>query len=352
MQKKLIALAVAGLASTAAFAQSNVTMYGVGDIYVGRMAVDGKKTATVVNSGGLATSRIGVKGVEDLGNGLKAVVVLEYRLDMDDNYTIGGSKVGAADSAGPARQQLLGLAGDFGTVAAGRLQTAAYDWAVKYDVLAGTAISPLQYVNGTNFNVGATTADARANNALAYISNNLNGLTLAANYSFAVEESATNAQTDKKIGATLLSANYENGPLAVGAVYDAHSSDVNSYAVSRTQSGKDFALGGSYNFGAATLKATYQTSKTADATGVAGNTDKAYSVGLVAPVSATGTVIASYAKSKYDTSLGTDAKSFTVAYTQALSKRTTAYAGYQSKDSGAATDSKSSALVGGINHKF
>ncbi len=138
MQKKIIALAIAGLASTAAFAQSNVTIYGIADVGVAQARSSGNLTATTVRSGGLSTSRIGFKGVEDLGNGLKALFVLEYALDVDQNTGIGGAASRATTgmgAAGPARQQLVGLTGGFGTVAAGRLQTTAFDWQGKYQTL-------------------------------------------------------------------------------------------------------------------------------------------------------------------------------------------------------------------------
>src|SRR5574343_1641212 len=88
MQKKIIALAIAGLASTAAFAQSNVTIYGrmdLGGVYRdgnsgGVNGVEGKyEIASGVGSG----SRIGFKGVEDLGNGLKAVFQSEFGIGID-----------------------------------------------------------------------------------------------------------------------------------------------------------------------------------------------------------------------------------------------------------------------------
>src|SRR5574343_633103 len=107
MQKKIIALAVAALASSAAFAQSNVTIYGIADVGYFHMSADGKKPMNNVDSGGLAGSRIGFKGVEDLGNGLKALFTLEYALALDNN-----SGVGYADtpwSSTVARQQFVGL---------------------------------------------------------------------------------------------------------------------------------------------------------------------------------------------------------------------------------------------------
>lgn len=393
MQKKIIALAVAALASSAAFAQSNVTIYGVADAAVLSVKTDDAKRATQVNSGGLAASRIGFKGVEDLGNGLKALFVLEYRLDIDQNEGVGSWTSGAgqanAASAGPARQQMVGLTGGFGTAVAGRLQTTAYDWAVSYDILAGTAISPLQNVNGTNFVIGGTTAGARANNAVAYISPSFGGLTVAYNRAYFQEQgfgsntpaNAPNwaATFNNTAIANMLSANYKNGPIAAGVVYSVLDNKTIATAASADYSKTtDWALGGSYDLGVAKLTGTYQTSKAKNS--IAGvstsfNKDKAWSLGVAVPVTSAGTVIASYAKNgikSTDTPVATFAdntSSYTLAYTHAMSKRTKLYAGYTAINRGndvlvtvnGATNNTlatgaggrdTSILVGGINHSF
>src|SRR6185295_7772753 len=130
MQKKLIALAIAGLASTAAFAQSNVSIYvrvdygfmqrGGGD---GAVADRGVKNefASGIQSG----SRIGFKGAEDLGNGLKAIFELEYSLAVDQGTT-------AATQWGN-RHSYVGLTGNFGTVVGGRLDGIRYGIFTTYD---------------------------------------------------------------------------------------------------------------------------------------------------------------------------------------------------------------------------
>lgn len=371
MQKKLIALAIAGL-STAAFAQSSVEVYGVADVFVGNVSADGIKNMTKVDSGGLSTSRVGFKGVEDLGNGLKALFVLEYGLKADQDAGVGTAGAGSAG----ARQQLLGLTGGFGTVAAGRLQTTGYDWAVAYDVLAGTKLSALQNFTTNVGLVGATNVNAaRADNAIAYISPSLNGVTLAVNYTGNNngDEAVTASDAQNaNLKATLASAKYDNGPLSAGLVY------ANAKKDSAELSIKDWALGGAYNFGVATVKATYQNSKTE----VAGDnlgTNKTWSLGVAAPVSAAGTVVASYASTKVEfdgtnqLSDSNKANSWTVAYLHALSKRTTAYAGYNRVTNGdnlgfsTASDAygslgsqatklgngaTSSVAVVGLNHKF
>ncbi|HOI51319.1 MAG TPA: porin, partial [Azonexus sp.] len=132
MQKKIIALAVAGLASTAAFAQSNVQIYGVVDVGYNRSSssdTGALKSRNALDSGLQSGSRIGFRGTEDLGNGLKASFVLEYGITADTG----------AGLSGPARQSFLALSNSYGTVAAGRQYTPQYELVSKVDPFgAGT----------------------------------------------------------------------------------------------------------------------------------------------------------------------------------------------------------------------
>ncbi|MEI7432128.1 MAG: porin, partial [Betaproteobacteria bacterium] len=100
MQKKIIALAVAGLVSGVAFAQSNVTVYGIADVGV-EVANAGNGTQFRVQSGQSAGSRIGFKGEEALGNGLKAEFVLEAGVNLDTG-AISGHSTNIAQNAGGA----------------------------------------------------------------------------------------------------------------------------------------------------------------------------------------------------------------------------------------------------------
>lgn len=358
MQKKLIALAIAGLASSAAFAQSNVQIYGIADVGLISLSTSNEganaiKSHRGVDSGMLSGSRIGFKGTEDLGNGLKAIFTLEYALNLDDTAGIGD-----------ARQEFLGLTGGFGTAVAGRLQTPAYDHVVKYNALSGTAVSPQDQVTRRTYGAGISHAD-RVDNAIAYISPNLSGVTLKAAYSFVGENK--DVEGDGRRGAYVLSADYENGPIAVGAVYrrlgDLSNNGDNS-------GNKEWGLGGSYDFGVAKLFATYQQMKEDDNTG---DKARAYQLGVVAPVTAAGAVHFAYATSKVKANDGGDAvngaKAWTLAYTHGLSKRTTAYAGYtyaknkdynnggESSFYGLGTDSiesgkRAHGLFAGLRHSF
>jgi predicted porin len=129
------------------------------------------------------------------------------------------------------------LTGSAGTGVVGRLQTAAYDWGVAYDPLAGSAVSALQQVNyQASYGIlGATAGHAPADNAIAYISPSFGGLTFAVNQGVAVAESAVSGADQAQVNATLISATFVAGPLSVGAVADRqYSSGAGATESSRT----------------------------------------------------------------------------------------------------------------------
>lgn len=209
MQKKIIALAVVAAFSAPAFADT--TVYGLVDASITNTSQTGKKSQMNVASGSLSTSRFGVKATEGLDGGMTAIAALEYALYVNDNATVGTTGAGALK----ARQQMLALAGDFGTVAAGYLQTAGYDFSNKYEPFAGTVLDPYSAANPT----ALITAAARAPRAAAYISPNMNGLTFAYNHSFDAGQTglvASGATTGNVTTANLLSVNFDQGPLSVG----------------------------------------------------------------------------------------------------------------------------------------
>jgi predicted porin len=381
MQKKLIALAVAGLASSAAFAQSNVTVYGVVDVYYGNGAASNQATKNSVNSSGLSGSRIGFKGTEDLGNGLKALFTLEYGIDPTDNQGIGANSTsGTANSnttSTTARQQFVGLTGGFGTAVAGRLQTAGYDWSAVSNTFHGSAINPLNTVQGGLLAKGTTSAVAagntllgqssRANNAVAYISPSFGGFVVAVNHA-RLSEGATNTGTASSDGvANLISGTYTAGPAVASLVYASASTGTVIGNANATTNGHftEWGLGGGYDFGVVNLKASYQRQSVDKAYAANNGNDKAYQISALIPVTAAGKVNIGWAKLKKDsTAASDDASSWTLAYLHSLSKRTTVYTGYQSVNnsgaqtlatglSGAASAGGSAhAFVAGVNHSF
>lgn len=345
MQKKIIALAVAALASGAAVAQSNVQVYGIVDAGFAHISPEGDKSVNKIESGMLRTSRLGFKGTEDLGNGLKAIFALEYRLNIDTNQGIGGTY--AADAAGVqgstsgmAREQYLGISGDFGTIKGGRMNTTSFKWGIKYVTLGASIFD----VTGNNAMWAGSRnnplGDIRVSNAVAYHSPSWGGLSFDLNYARPIEAAATGKG---HLDMAQVGVYYDKGPLSVGAVYDSFKGNGNA---SLTLSSLAFArgagfpapttaiayddldvkstnIGASYDFGVLKLKATYQSDKF--------NTlarNSVWGVGVEVPVLEKGTVHAVYSGSKVKTLADADVKGFSLAYTHALSKRTTAYAGY------------------------
>ena len=343
MKKSLIALAVLGAFSAPAFADT--TLYGILDAALVHASNTGQASATTVVSGGLSTSRLGVKGSED-ADGMKIVYQYEVKLDTQDSATGLGST---------PRQKLLGVAGDFGTVATGYLQTAGYDFENKYDPTAGSSVSPIQNMTNGNaqFLLGTSATATRAQRALAYISPNMSGLTIAVNYStaLAVLGNLTNAAgVNTNNSATLVAANYDAGPLSVGGVYASVSSPAAAAAVGSYADEKEYALGASYDAGVAKVFGTYQATHN-DGAGTIGNTDKIYSLSGVIPAGP-GAVALSYAKAKIgtDTTGNSDGSSYTGAYLYSLSKTATVYAAYSHATNGSGTNAFSvdnSALKGG-----
>src|SRR5690606_22919782 len=129
MKKSLIAAAVVAALPAFAQAQTNVTMYGIVDASVNAIDLgDNSRTAMVVGTGTMSTSRWGVRGSEDLGGGLKAVFQLEAEVGVDD---------GAQDPQGFwARTAQVGLQGGFGTIKLGRGYTPAFRMVGTWDALS------------------------------------------------------------------------------------------------------------------------------------------------------------------------------------------------------------------------
>lgn len=366
MQKKIIALAVAALASTAAFAQTNVTVYGVVDAGIARMSATGLRGQTAIENGLLGGSRLGFKGVEDLGNGLKALFVLEYGLAVDDNTGVGtvdqaGTYAGSNFSSSVARQQMVGLTGGFGTAVVGRLQTAGYDWSCAYNPIGGSALDTVGKLRAAT--VLACGSAGRANNAVAYISPSFGGVTVAINHAKVTEARATNAVTGSDTNAYLASVTYANGPLGAGLVYSKAHAD--AVTLNNTNI-VEYGIGASYDFKVVKVFGTFQSQKQSQLGAASEGSDRKYSLAVAAPVGAAGTVVGSYARNKLKNNIVQDDSSsaWNVSYLHALSKRTTAYAGYTHVSNqknanigivGAyvpTLDGNASVFGLGINHKF
>ncbi len=315
MQKKIIALAVAGLASTAAFAQSNVTIYGVVDVGYSRASSSdtlGLESRSALDSGLQSGSRIGFKGTEDLGNGLKASFVLENSIGVDTG-------------AGPAmtRQSFLALSNQYGTVAAGRQYTPQYGMVTKLDPFGTGTVGDVTYGRGVyGMGVAVAPTTIRVDNLLAYVSPTFGGgFNVIAGYTAnAIGNEAAISDNNAQLWA--INPNYSNGPLFVGLNYHQAKVDAINYK------DKVWDLGASYDFGVVKVAGLYGQLKN----DLFDSKTKQWMLGATVPVGAAGNVLVSYSRNTTDTGLVgvADAKAskWAIGYTHSLSKRTNLYAAY------------------------
>ena len=232
MKKSLIALAVLGFAG-AAMAQSSVTLYGVADAGVGKIeagapAGNDATDKTQFISGSLmnnGNSRIGVRGVEDLGGGLKAGFNFESGLDLDDgaNLGSGGGFWGRAAN--------LWLGGNWGTFKMGRTLNPSFYGIAAWE-LTGTA----------NYSVVANTygyvGGARNSSQFSYKTPDMGGFSAELGYIFKPDNGG-NARWD-------VNAIYANGPIGVGLSANKVKDTSTNYAIGGKYSFSNFALAASY----------------------------------------------------------------------------------------------------------
>jgi predicted porin len=408
MKKSLLALAVIGAFTGSAFAADNVQLYGIIDMGVAHYtgvkpsAGTGSASFTGLQSGIQSPSRIGLKGTEDLGGGLKAIFNAETGFCAAGQNVTGGNSSGYCSGGGfMQRQAYVGLTGGFGTVVAGRLYNPAYNNQV--------AIDPFAY--GLTGSIGNTSLIAqngvanlsRADQTLAYVTPDFSGFNATLAYTFNVGSAAqplvtsvippvpsttgnagnpgNNPGTSRAIW---LSGNYNNGPITAGVDYSQISNMQNFGAtagvlnadgtVKTPAAASPFSVGaklkmydifGGYDFGIAKVVGLYSNLKV---DGMSGS-QKQWMLGATVPVGP-GAVLASY--SVYKNDMGSpasapQAKQAAIGYTYALSKRTNLYTSYShiSNSNGAAIVANSNASTNagvvntgsngfalGIRHKF
>jgi hypothetical protein len=234
------------------------------------------------------------------------------------------------------------LAGSFGTVATGYLQTTGYDFGIKYDAFGGSSVSALQNVTGSSFLLGAKGGAARAQRALAYISPDISGLTFAVNYSTALtglgDAATLSTAAATGVTATLLSANYVAGPLSAGAAY---------ISLGGASNATEMGLGVSYDLGVAKVLASYQSNASTSVGTAVSVTSTAYGISGVVPVG-TDAVVLGIASNTLTTA-NTSATGMSLGYLHPMSKTMTAYAAYSSVTNGSAsaTYSVANSVVGG-----
>ncbi|AKC69138.1 porin [Pandoraea oxalativorans] len=170
MKFRLAMAAGLALLTTTANAQSNVTLYGIidtGVVYYNQAAAGGSFVGVPTLTGELP-SRFGLRGVEDLGGGLKAVFTLENGFQPGTgSLNYGGRLFG--------RQANVGLAGEWGTVLIGRQNNMSFFATLNADIIGPSNMSMASF--------DPYLANTRSDNAVSYMGK-FHGVTLGATYSF------------------------------------------------------------------------------------------------------------------------------------------------------------------------
>lgn len=303
MKKLHVALALAGALAGTAHAQSAVEIYGVADMGFVRESGDvgasdavGNKLTSGVQSG----SRIGFKGTEDLGGGMKALFVFETGVAMDRGHlNQGGLAFG--------RQAFAGIQSDAGTITLGRQYTP------YFLTLSGIADPFAAGLAGAAQNLMPSTG-IRMDNTIKYASPVFNNISGEIAYGFSEPAAGALPATVRQISANV---SYKMQPLNVGLAYhrtnDAATND----------KFESVLLAANWDLGVAKIFAAF-----ANNDGIANADSRDYLVGATVPFGPH-TFIATYInKDGRNAFAGDGAQLWALGYTYKLSKRTNFYASY------------------------
>lgn len=314
------ALAFTALASLTnlAWGQSSITVFGVADLAARSVHNEGTGSMKSLVSGSNSTSRIGFRGVEDLGDGLAAGFHLEAGMALDT-----GSSVSATQFFD--RRATVSLSSRaLGEVRAGRDFIPSYVSWTRFDpfgyvgvagsnnLVSATPTGPIRSAFGT---AGNTTV--RSSNSIQYLlpgglAGVEGGLMVAAG-----EGAVAGSGSHKVLGARL---GYSNGPFAVSGGFTQTEN-----SLSGASKFNDAVIGGAYDFGLARISGAWRRFS------LGGPRQTNLLIGAVVPIGL-GELKLSYVKADFDGQVGAtdisgaDATQVGLGYSYNLSKRTVLYA--------------------------
>lgn len=250
MKKQLLASAVAAMFATGALA-TDISIYGsidTGLLYTYYKGETDSESSFVMNNRLNPSSRWGIKGSEDLGNGYSVSFNLESGFNSDDGTLEWEGRIFN-------RESRLTVAGPFGELSFGNMGTLTSDYG-SFNIFRR---------NADVFNGGWTVAigscnyfySGYSNNMITYATPSMSGFKGYAQYSFKVNSEADGTEgknSSERFAAVGLT--YENGPLATVAIFSANLAP--SWAQVAKRDSHTISLGGSYDFDAAKVFAAYQ----------------------------------------------------------------------------------------------
>ncbi len=303
MKKSLFVLAITALAAGAAAAQSSVTLFGIVDASARGVKNGSAGSQKQLASGGLATSRFGLRGVEDLGGGLRAAFHLESGIGVD---------TGTTDAKFWGRRSTVSLLGSWGEIRLGRdyNPTAVNTFNEPFGLVGVGTIGNFTYASAAALGSGATTALRNDNSIGYFLPSGLGGV-----YGSALVAAGEGVAGNKYAGFRL---GFAAGPFDVGAAYGktATGSNINY---------DQYGLKALYDVGFAKLNFLYDVKKWSP------RSQTMTMFGVTVPIGA-GELRAAYAANNMSGgpagsgfATADDSKLMAIGYVYSLSKRTALY---------------------------
>ncbi|MBO1111907.1 porin [Bordetella petrii] len=368
MKKTLLAAALlAGFAGVAQ-AETSVTLYGLIDTGIGYNKVkgdgfDGSRIGMI--NGVQNGSRWGLRGTEDLGDGLQAVFQLESGFNSGNGSSAQGGRLFG-------RQATIGLQSDsWGRLDFGRQTNITSKYFGSIDPFGAG-------FGQANIGMGISAANTvRWDNMVMYQTPSYSGFQFGVGYSFSVDDEAADDRvgfrTADNVRGITTGLRYVNGPLNVALSYDQLNASNNQAQEQVDATPRSYGIGGSYDFEVVKLSLAYarttdgwfggQGINGVDGTVLTSNVfadgfkANSYMVGLSAPIGGASKLFGSWqmVDPSNDKLTGGEEKMnvFSLGYTYDLSKRTNLYAyGSYAKNYAFIDDVKSTAVGVGIRHRF
>ncbi len=407
MKRSLLSLALLGAFAGSAMAANTeqagksltpdtVQLYGIVDLGFEHLTFD-NSSVNRIGAGPQSNTRIGVKGEESLGGGLRAFFVAETGYCANGNGssnvyngTAGNATTqpqGAQGQAGGSycsggnfmgRLSVLGLKGDFGDIRVGRFYSYNYLNAVNVDPFGDGTTGAFKNIDRAGYTF------TRLSQGLGYRTPNFAGFTAGINYGFG-------AQPDNSSAGRMYEFNlhYKNGPILAGVDYlnrndTAAGATVNPYSTLAFEIGgapmavnggyftnKVTQVYGAYDFGVVTISGLYSEQKYGEGLTYTGTNQapdiKVWMLGAKVPVGP-GAIMASVSQRKDSNLANTQARQYAIGYTYSLSKQTNLYTSYARISNDSAVDQyvgdnnftgqgtmggqSASGFALGIRHKF
>ena len=297
MKKSLLALAALTAFAGVASAQSSVTIFGILDLAARDVKNGAAGSVKSISTDSTATNRLGIRGVEDLGGGMKATFHIESSVGTDTGT--GGAVNNSGASAFWNRVSTIGLIGGFGEIRLGRDYTPTFYNHVGFDAFSAAGVAAQINMMGATAGSPSRTL-VRADNSIGYHfrSGGVYGMAMIS----AGEGNDANKYTGFRIG-------YAAGPMNVALAMGKTDTTLGATDA--------FNIGGSYNLGFMTLLGQYHQYE------YRGNSQKNTVIGARIPMGA-GIIKAQYQK----VSGWRDADQFGLGYEYALSKRTALFTNF------------------------